>query len=221
MNQLVLHESCAESIMSNTKVIIPFLPVGNAASVANMVRKAGGEAVITSNPLDLINAQRIIITGVGAFDAGMRALIEGGWMQLLDDVARSGDVPILGICLGMQVMCRRSEEGDLEGFGWFDAEVKRICPQPGSGLKVPHMGWNTIRILNPCGVLSPDEVEQRFYFVHSYHAVCDNSEKVVATTYYGDHLTAAIADKNIYGVQFHPEKSHRFGEQLIKKFLGL
>lgn len=203
------------------QVTIPALPIGNLAAVANMVRKCGGEAVITSNPQDLYRSQRVILAGVGAFDAGMRVLEEGGWLQPLHDLVQHGQTPVLGICLGMQLMCQRSDEGVLPGLGWFDAEVKRIIPPAGLGLKVPHMGWNTLNIRNANALLSPTADEQRFYFVHTYHVVCDATDEVVATTPYGDDLTAAIGRGNLYGMQFHPEKSHRFGMTLMQNFLKL
>ena len=203
------------------KVLVPNLGIGNLASVCNMVRKCGGEPQVVSEPEGLEQGRRVILSGVGAFDAGMGVLRRGGWIEPLSNIARESRVPILGICLGMQLMCRRSEEGALPGLGWFDAEVKRISPPEASSLKVPHMGWNEIHVLNQCTLL-PDLVEQqRFYFVHSYHVVCANSEEVVATTSYGGDLTAAIHKNQIYGVQFHPEKSHQFGMALIRRFLSV
>ena len=186
-----------------------------------MVRKVGGEALITSNPDDLYQAQRIILAGVGAFDAGMRALEEGDWLKPLHNIAQKCEIPILGICLGMQLMCRGSEEGVLPGLGWFDAMVMRIVPSANSGLKVPHMGWNTVDILQANSLLSASSDEQRFYFVHSYHVLCDIPSDVKAITHYGVNLTAAIERGKIFGVQFHPEKSHRFGMALFQKFMNL
>ena len=203
------------------QVTIPSLPIGNLAAVANMVRKCGGEAVITSNPQDLYQSQRVILAGVGAFDSGMRALEDGGWLKPLHNLAQRGQTPILGICLGMQLMCQRSEEGVLPGLDWFKAEVKRILPSGGSGLKVPHMGWNTLNIHHANALLFPTDEEQRYYFVHSYHVVCDDPVDVVATTQYGADLTAAIGRDNLFGTQFHPEKSHRFGMALMQHFLTL
>lgn len=206
-------------MIPKAKVSIPGLPIGNLAAVANMVRKCGGDPIITNNPSDLYNAERIILAGVGAFDAGMQALGEGGWLQPLNSLAQQGKTPILGICLGMQLMCQGSEEGIKPGLGWFEADVKLITPLSGSGLKVPHMGWNTVKIINPCHVLPQTKSEKRFYFVHSFHVVCRDPSDVVATTFYGCELTSAIARRNLYGVQFHPEKSHRFGMSLIQQFL--
>lgn len=208
------------SDVSLPKVTIPALPIGNLAAVANMVRKCGGRADVAVEPEELMRAERVIIAGVGAFDAGMRALEQGGWLDPLGRLARDGTVPVLGICLGMQLMCRRSEEGVLPGLAWFEADVRRIVLPAHSTLKVPHMGWNTVQVRNPCSVLQTRADEQRFYFVHSYHAVCDDPGDVVAVARYGQPLTAAIARGNLTGVQFHPEKSHRFGQQLITQFLS-
>ena len=210
-------------IISSTQkasVVIPALPIGNLAAVSNMVRKCGGEAVITTDPQDLAKAQRIILAGVGAFDAGMRVLEEGKWLKPLHEIAQRGEVPILGICLGMQLMCRRSDEGRLRGLGWFEADVKRIVPQSHS-LKVPHMGWNTITVVKPSELISYSDEEQRFYFVHSYHVVCNDKKDISTTTDYGFNVTASFENKNVYGVQFHPEKSHRFGKELFKKFISI
>lgn len=206
---------------SKNQVIIPALPISNIAAVANIVHKVGGEALITKNPDDVFHARRIILAGVGAFDAGMRALEEGGWLGPLHDVAQKGQIPILGICLGMQLMCQSSDEGVLPGLGWFDAAVKRIVLPAGSRLKVPHMGWNTLDIRHANGLLHSSCEEQRFYFVHSYHVVCNIPSDVTATTNHGDDLTAAIGRGKLYGVQFHPEKSHRFGMALMQHFLNL
>jgi len=201
-------------------VTIPALPISNLGAVANMVRKCGGEAIVTKEPLALLSAERVIIAGVGAFDAGMRALGEEGWIEPLQHLANEGSIPILGICLGMQLMCRSSEEGRLPGLGWFEADVKRIIAQSHS-LKVPHMGWNTLTVEKQNFLLSQSIEERRFYFVHSYHVVCDDAHDVLATTNYGVALTAAISRNRLYGTQFHPEKSHRFGMDLIKKFLEI
>ena len=203
------------------QVTIPALPIGNLAAVANMVRKCGGEAVITASPQDLYQSQCVILAGVGAFDTGMRALEDGGWLRPLHDLALRGQTPILGICLGMQLMCQGSEEGVLPGLGWFKAEVRRIVAPVGSGLKVPHMGWNTLNICNANALLSPTDDEQRYYFVHSYHVVCGDPIDVVATTPYGGDLTAAMGRGNLFGTQFHPEKSHRFGMTMMQQFLKL
>lgn len=199
-------------------VAIPDLGIGNMASVANMVRKCGGIAEIVPTPERLRDTRLVILAGVGSFDAGMKSMTGNGWSEPLEGLARSR-VPILGICLGMQMMCRSSEEGSLPGLGWIDAEVKRIRPPEGTGLKVPHMGWNTVQVAKPNPLLEAGAGEQRFYFVHSYHAVCRDPGDLLATARHGQEVTAAFSRGSLYGVQFHPEKSHRFGMALIKRFI--
>lgn len=221
INYLLFAEPVSTFMPSKNQVAIPALPISNLAAVANMVHKVGGDALITEHPEDLFQARSIILAGVGAFDAGMRALEVGGWLGPLHEIACRGETPILGICLGMQLMCKSSEEGVLPGLGWFDAKVKRIAPQAGSMLKVPHMGWNTLDIRNANSILQPTSEEKRFYFVHSYHVMCKNKEDVIATTNHGEDLTAAICRGKLHGVQFHPEKSHRFGMELMQHFLEI
>jgi imidazole glycerol-phosphate synthase subunit HisH len=194
--------------------------VGNLNSVANMVRHVGGKHYITSNPSEIASAEKLILPGVGSFDRGMEALGESGIMEALSTAVLQRGVPILGICLGMQLMTKQSEEGRLLGLGWLNAEVKRfLFPEP-SNLKVPHMGWNTISILCENPLIQPME-RQRFYFVHSYYVACSDETDVLATCNYGFDFVAAFARGNIFGVQFHPEKSHRFGMALMRQFVEM
>lgn len=194
--------------------------IGNIGSIANMVRKLSFNPVITSNPVDLQSAQKIILAGVGAFGHGMATLIENRWVEPLKIAVLEKKIPILGICLGMQLMCRHSEEGDIPGLGWIDAEVKRFNPRDGCRIKVPHMGWNTVTIRNDSDLFVNIAEEQRFYFVHSYHILCNNPADIQAVSFHGCEFVSAFRHQNIYGVQFHPEKSHRFGINLIKNFLS-
>lgn len=194
--------------------------IGNINSVANMIRHVGGECRVTRDPTDIAAAEKLILPGVGAFDRGMKALLDSGIADALSTAVLGHKTPILGICLGMQLMTGRSEEGYLPGLGWLDAEVRKFrFPDP-SGLKIPHMGWNTIFIqrANP---LLKSEYRQRFYFVHAYHVVCADEADVVATCEYGYDFVAAFAHGNIFGLQFHPEKSHRFGMAVMKRFLEM
>ena len=200
-------------------VAIPAIQCGNFASVVNIIAKAGGAARLIHDPKELEAFDRVILAGVGAFDFGMSCLEDGGWIEPLDQLARGGRVPILGICLGMQLLCRRSDEGVRPGLGWIPADVLRINVEPGSGLKVPHMGWNTVKVMRPNPIMPTDGEEQRYYFVHSFHAVCDEPSDVIATALHGQPLTAALGRANVMGVQFHPEKSHRFGLALMRRFL--
>lgn len=202
-----------------TTISVPNLSIGNFASVLRMVEKVGGSARLVTEPRDLENASKIVLAGVGAFDNGMRSLREGGWLDPLNAAVRAG-TPVLGICLGMQLMCGESEEGRLPGLGWIDARVKRFAQPPGSSLKVPHMGWNAVTVAKPNPLIEQNG-EQRFYFVHSYYAECSEPGDVLATARHGVAFTAAIGRGHIYGVQFHPEKSHRFGMAVIRNFVEL
>lgn len=195
--------------------------IGNLASVLKMVTRVNGNAMISSNTATLKASSKIVIAGVGAFDHGMSNLRDGGWIDSLNEAVRTRRVPILGICLGMQLMCISSEEGKLAGLGWIDAEVKRFRLPANWNQKVPHMGWNTVDVLMPNPLIDPEESQQRFYFAHSYHVVCNVPQDVIATTHHGYDVTAAFSHGNIFGVQFHPEKSHRFGMALMKRFVEL
>jgi glutamine amidotransferase len=195
--------------------------VGNLASIFNIIKRLGGRVAISRDRSELNNAKKIIIAGVGAFDHGMTNLRQGGWIDALNEAVLVRKIPVLGICLGMQLMCRSSEEGILPGLQWINAHVKRFKLPPDSNLKIPHMGWNTVNVVKPNPLIATDEGEQRFYFVHSYHAICINHQDILATVYHGYEVTAAFSHENIFGVQFHPEKSHRFGMALMKKFLEL
>ncbi len=202
-------------------IAIPALPCGNFSSVLKIIEKVGGRAAIVERPADLTAFEKLIIAGVGAFDHGMSSIRSGGWLEALDDFAIARKRPVLGICLGMQLMCKRSEEGALPGLGWIDAEVMRFRLEEGSRLKIPHMGWNTLRVAKANPLVPQDGSEQRYYFVHSYHAVCRDPADVLATTQHGQEVTAAISRGNVMGVQFHPEKSHRFGMALMRRFVEL
>ena len=189
-----------------------------------MLRKIGVPSVISENPNDLQDASKIIIPGVGSFDEAMIQLNIKDFVTTLTHVVLKMKVPILGICLGMQLLAKRSEEGALPGLGWIDGVVKRFnfsnCNPKEKGLKVPHMGWNQVtqqKSDDPllAGVSRP----MRFYFVHSYHFVCDDPNSILATAHYGYDFACAVRKDNIYGVQFHPEKSHKFGMQVLKNFI--
>ena len=194
--------------------------IGNLNSVANMIRYVGGICRITGDPGEIAASKKLILPGVGAFDCGMEALRDSGILDALNEAVLERGVPILGICLGMQLMTKRSEEGGLPGLGWLGAKVMKFRFPEGSGLKIPHMGWNTISTVRENLLINPED-RQRFYFVHSYHVVCADESDVLATCNYGYDFVAAFRRGNIWGVQFHPEKSHRFGMSVIRNFLGI
>jgi len=193
--------------------------VGNLGSILNMLKKVGTKAETSSEPDILAKAKKLILPGVGAFDAGMRKLNEAGLIPLLNELVLNKKVPVIGLCLGMQLMTQKSEEGAEAGLGWINAQTIRFKFGPQNAhLKVPHMGWNTLDIQRQHPIVSDLGPESRFYFVHSYHILCTDEADVVAYTDYGYPLAAIISKENIMGAQFHPEKSHRFGMQLLKNF---
>ncbi len=192
--------------------------LGNLGSIANMLKVIGEKSVITSDPEKIKNADKLILPGVGAFDAGMTQLSERGLISILQEETMQKGKPILGICLGMQLLGRKSEEGTLPGLGLIPFDNIRFRIDPESGLKVPHMGWDVVRFEQSSPLLEGIEGTQRYYFVHSYHAVCDAQENCLMTCDYGYDFTAAVVKDNMMGVQFHPEKSHNFGMRLLENF---
>ena len=189
--------------------------LGNLGSIKNMLKRIGVESHISSDPKDLSQASKIILPGVGAFDTGMQHLMDNGWLETLNKKVLDEKLPTLGICLGMQLMTKRSEEGNLHGLGWIDAEVLRFNRQ---NLRVPHMGWNIVKPASKNSILGDDQNELRFYFVHSYFVKLDQMADLLGTSPYGEDFASAFRKDNIYGVQFHPEKSHRYGMNLLKNF---
>lgn len=199
-------------------IVIVDYGLGNLNSIANMLKKVGVHSLISSDPEKIRRAEKLILPGVGAFDAGMQNLNSSGLIALLNELVLAQGKPILGLCLGMQLMARRSDEGHLSGLGWLDADVVRFTFGAETGLKIPHMAWNTLEILREHPLFAEMPDEPRFYFVHSYHLTLDRHEDVLARTEYGYHFDSVAARGNIMGVQFHPEKSHKFGMRLLKNF---
>jgi glutamine amidotransferase len=195
--------------------------LGNTASVQRMIERVGEKASLVENPEQLARVKKLILPGVGHFDEGMRRLNAFGFTELIRQRSQQGDFRIFGICLGMQLLCYGSEEGSLPGLGLVDAEVRRLAFSSVQNLKVPHMGWNVVQSVRRNPILSDSVDEQRFYFVHSYKVVPRDSEITIGEANYGGRFCAAFQDKNVFGVQFHPEKSHRFGMVLIKNFVDL
>ena len=193
--------------------------MGNLGSVVNMLRRVGADCEVTGDPMRIAAASRILLPGVGAFDAAMERINAAGIRSVLDDKALRERVPVLGICLGMQLLTRGSEEGVLPGLGWVRADTRRF--PAGTGLKIPHMGWNLAERTRPCALTGNLNGEIRFYFVHSYYVQTDDPGDTVLTSRYGVEFASGVTCGNIMGAQFHPEKSHRFGMQLLKNFAEL
>lgn len=190
--------------------------IGNTGSICNMFRKLRVLVDVVSTPESLTKATRLILPGIGAFDACVNALERSGLRDSVLEFAASGRA-LLGICVGMQMLTLGSEEGKLSGLGLIRAYTRRFSPD--AGLRIPHMGWNTVSWMIPSHPLarnlSPD---CRFYFVHSFRVICESATNSLATCNYGGEFSAAITGGNVAGVQFHPEKSHRFGLQLLSNF---
>lgn len=202
------------------KVTVVDYGVGNLGSIENMLKKLGFDYVIASQTESIKSASKLILPGVGAFDAGMQQLNDSGLRLALDDAVLIRKVPVMGICLGMQLMTEGSEEGRLPGLGWIPARTTRFVPTSGEVLKVPHMGWNSVTPSKASRSLEYLNGVSRFYFVHSYYVKCNQYSDSLLTSQYGSiNFDAAFERNNILGFQFHPEKSHRFGMAIFRSFL--
>ena len=192
--------------------------VANVGSMLNMLRKVGADAEIVSTPDAVRSATKLILPGIGAFDHGMSALTERGLADPIRQAVTDGGVPILGVCLGMQLLAQGSEEGVRPGLGLLSGGSIRFQFDAPSPHKIPHMGWTTLTKQRESPIFAELEDEPRFYFVHSYHLTCDDPGDVLATARYGIEFTAMVNRGNVWGAQFHPEKSHRFGMKLLGNF---
>lgn len=195
--------------------------VGNFLSIARMITIVGGKCYFGHSQADIDKAKKIIIPGVGSFDNGIKMIKSALIFDKIKNKINSKDVIVLGICLGMQLLCRSSEEGSLPGLGVIAADNKKIEISNDKKLKIPHVGWNIVTPVRPNKLIYDTKEQQRFYFVHSYKVVPDDPNIVIGKSYYGNEFCSAFQKDNIYGVQFHPEKSHRFGLELIKRFVQL
>jgi len=195
---------------------------GNIQAIENIFRKLRVECKFVSKPHHLDGVDKIILPGVGAFDEAMLQLNESGLRKVLDVMVLDKKFPVLGICVGMQIMAESSEEGKLEGLGWLDAKVKLFDEQTiNHKPKLPHMGWNEIQPTVDHPILSSIDFGKGYYFLHSYYFESHDKKDILATTYYGDVFDCAVNKGNIFGVQFHPEKSHANGIALFKNFAEL
>ncbi len=192
--------------------------VGNLGSIINMFKRAGHPCILAQDKETLSKAEKILLPGVGAFDYGMNSLNKSNMRDTLEDLVLNKKLPTLGICLGSQMLGMSSEEGTEKGLGWIDMETKHF---PNNNLRVPHMGWNIVIPQKTHSVFENMDRELRFYFVHSYFMCPKTEDSILASTIYGHPFTSMVIKDNIIGAQFHPEKSHRFGMELLNNFAKL
>jgi len=205
-----------------SKIVIIDYGMGNLRSVQKKFHRIGAIAEISSDPLIISHADKLVLPGVGHFSHGINQLKELGIWNVLNETVLQKKTPILGICLGMQLMAKRSNEGGaVKGLGWFDAEVVKFKVKDQLKYKIPHMGWNNAIINRENKLLEGVDNESMYYFVHSYYMKCNDEKDILTTTGYEDKFVSAIQKDNIFGTQFHPEKSHDTGEKLIKNFVEL
>jgi imidazole glycerol-phosphate synthase subunit HisH len=192
----------------------------NLGSMQNMLKKVGVSSKIAAGPQDLEGATKIIVPGVGSFDAGMKKLQQSGMIPMLNQKALVEKVPTLGVCLGMHLMTKSSEEGRLLGLGWIDAHTQRFDQRLDPGIKVPHMGWNEVVPVKASELIARFSPDTRFYFAHSFHVVCGAIDDILLRASHGaSTFVAAFERGNLMGAQFHPEKSHRFGMTFLRNFV--
>jgi glutamine amidotransferase len=195
--------------------------MGNLGSVKNMLKKIGEVSLVSSKKEDIQSATKILLPGVGSFDNAMQNLKELDLTALIQEKVLSEKTPIMGICLGMQLLTKGSQEGELEGFGFIDAYAKKFDFQNiEENLPIPHMGWNRVDVQKESKLYKDNNHKnRRFYFIHSYAVACKNTEDILTTTKYGYDFVSGFEKDNIIGCQFHPEKSHRYGMALLKNFV--
>ncbi len=193
--------------------------VGNIKAFVNIYKRLGLDVKIAQNATDLKGATKLILPGVGHFDYAMERFAKSGMMETTNELVLLNKVPVVGICVGMQMLAKSSDEGDLPGLGWIDATVKKFDPSLlKQSTRLPHMGWNDVLPIKTNSLFINLESQARFYFLHSYYFHCNQQEDTIAVADYGINFTCAVNHNQIYGVQFHPEKSHHFGIQLLKNF---
>jgi glutamine amidotransferase len=195
---------------------------GNISSIKNMLKRLNFDCIVSSNKDDIESASKLIIPGVGSFDYGMNQLKKLDIIKTLENAVLINKIPVLGICLGAQIMCKGSDEGVENGLGWFDAYVSRFDTyKMGDCTRIPHVGWNSIVLRKDSKLFHNSDVESRFYFVHSYHFTTNEFRDIIAETKYGYSFPCILEKHNIYAVQFHPEKSHKNGMKLLSNFANL
>lgn len=200
-------------------VVIVDYQTANLGSVVNMLRRIGAEALISSKVSDVERAEKIILPGIGSFDKGMASLHKLGIITALNKRILENKVPVLGICLGMQMFSESSQEGSASGLGWLKAKAVKFSFN--EKLRLPHMQWNALNLKQAVSLFDNMYENSRFYFAHSYHLVCQEESNVVSTTRYGYDFASSVKKDNIFGVQFHPEKSLKFGMRVLENFVKL
>ena len=193
--------------------------LGNVQAIINVYRSLDIPVNRATGPTDFAETDRIVLPGVGAFDEAMNRLNHSGMRHALDEMVLDREIPVLGICVGMQMFARTSEEGVAEGLGWIDAEVRRLDVR-GLARKphLPHMGWNSVEVRKDSSLFVGFDAEAEFYFLHSYGLVPTHQSAILTETHYGRSFVSSVQSGNIYGVQFHPEKSHNWGTDLLRNF---
>lgn len=199
-------------------IIVVDYGMGNLGAIVNMLEFLGFDAEVSAQPETIAAASKLILPGVGAFDRAMRSLRSQDLITPLECAVHDRKTPILGVCLGMQLLGRGSEEGNEPGLGWIAADTVRLDAAAKRGLKVPHVGWSPVSPTPENPIFANSGEMPKYYFVHSYHMLCDDPQEVAATCDYGERLCCAVSRGHIHGVQFHPEKSHRHGMALLKTF---
>jgi glutamine amidotransferase len=203
------------------RIVIVNYGMGNIGSVARKLKRIGASPVVATSSSDLVASDKIILPGVGHFASGVSKLKELGLWDVIIEAVVVKKVPILGICLGMQLLANESEEGPSPGFGWIDANVVRFIVDNPYRYKIPHTGWNHAEIKKDSPLFEGVNLDTGFYFVHSYHMKCHDKSDILSMTEYSIPFVSAVQRDNIFGVQFHPEKSHDAGERLLKNFVQL
>jgi len=204
-----------------TNIVIVNYRMGNLYSVKRKLDNLRATSIVTSDPKEILSADKVILVGVGHFKNAMKNLRELNLIDPLNEVALIKKKPILGICLGMQLMAKESEEGEVKGLGWVDAEIKKMIVKDQIKYKVPHMGWNTVLKVKNSFLMKGIPDSSEFYFVHSYYCKTSDKNLILNETNYAFKFTSAIEQENIFGVQYHPEKSHDSGIKLLSNFINM
>lgn len=195
---------------------------GNIQAILNIYKQLNIDCLVANAPDQLAGATKLILPGVGAFDETMQQLVDSGFKKVLDRLVLQEKIPVIGICVGMQILANKSEEGKLPGLGYIDGEVKKFDSTKFTQKPyLPHLGWNTINPTNAHKIFENIDFQTGFYFLHSYYFSCKNIDEILSRTNYGGNFSSAIYSDNVFGMQFHPEKSHSNGIQLFKNFANL